>query len=108
MRATTEKHRPSDLRLREVAQWSPDNDPYFYIRWDFAWKDPASGWVYQYGVDAYVDETTLADLERRNFLADTAKATIGATLRRKCGLDRAIANRIFLELPRTAKHARYV
>lgn len=94
----------SRLRVREMLQYSICDD-WFPVRYDFAYRDPASGWMIQYIVEVIVTQNDLAYRDER--AVPPAKATIATYLKRKCGLKLAIENQIPLVLP-TGVNARYV
>lgn len=71
------------------------------FRWDFAWRDPASGRVTQFNVIALAaPELSEADFAER--VRKPALACIEREIHRKCGMDYAIKNQYHLSLPRGA------
>jgi hypothetical protein len=101
---TPPKHFPRGA-CRECQQYTLDGPDVW--RWDFAWRDPASGRVTQYNVmafaDASMDEETFAKHVRH-----PALACIEREIHRKCGMRYALANQYQLSLPRCAAVARFV
>ena len=98
------KHFPPGA-VREMQHYSID-DPYAW-RWDFAWQDPASGHVTQYGVDARAEpDMPEADFAER--VRGPAIACLEREVHRKCGMDYAVANQYPLSLPRTGCVGRFV
>jgi hypothetical protein len=94
----------SEPQLRETIQWDPNTEG-FYVRYDFAYIDPASHWQLQYCIDSVSMSKDPATLDEQ--LVPVARAAIVRMLKRKCGVKRAIENQIHLELPRGAP-SRYV
>lgn len=93
-----------DLVVREALQFSIEDRQ--LVRYDFAYKDPASGRLVQWCVETITD-ACMSTQERDERIVPPCKANIARHLRLKCGIDLAIANQIPLDLPRTAE-ARYV
>ncbi len=87
--------------MRETIQWSPTDD--HYIRYDFAYIDPASKRAVQYTVEVMAVATDKID-ER---IVPIAKTQLLRILKQKCGVKRAIENQIKLEPPRGVP-SRYV
>jgi hypothetical protein len=102
---STEKTSPNELRLREVRMFNISDEGFERVRYDFLYRDPASGWLQQIGVDAIVREGDDPNDER---IIEPVRARLAHMLRRKCGLDRAAENQIHLPLPLSAVRARYV
>lgn len=85
--------------VREVRQYAAAYDFAIVIRWDFAYRDPASGAWMQVGADAMIaKDVPDSDVER--FVREPAVACLEREIHRKCGMAYALANRIPLELPR--------
>lgn len=93
-----------DPRLRETAQWNPYSDD-VWIRYDFAYTDPASRRGVQIGVDTLTKSYDITELDER--IVPMARATIVRMLKRKCGVKLAVENEIHLALPPIA-NTRYV
>lgn len=91
--------------VRECMQFTLDGPDVF--RWDFAWRDPASGRVTHYYVEAQAEpDMPEADFAER--VREPAVACIERQIHRKCGMDYAVANQYPLSLPRTINVARFV
>jgi hypothetical protein len=107
--ARTQETEPDSLlvgHLREVEYWDASLEDHTHYRWDFAYLDPASGGLWQYGVDQAVVETiSPASFEER--VRAPARAMIARMLRRKCGIRAALANQVPFSAPRTGR-TRYV
>lgn len=84
------------IRMREMVSY-PVSEYGFWVRYDFAYRDPASGWIMQVGADVV---TTHDDPDERDRCqVEPARAVIERLLKRKCGVKLAIANQIHLKLP---------
>jgi len=90
------KHFPPGA-VREVKQFTVDCDEEY--RWDFAWRDPASGRVVQFNVRAYAPHS-MSEADFAAMVREPALACIEREVHRKCGMDYAMANRYQLALPR--------
>lgn len=95
----------SEPCLRETVQYSLDTDGTL-ARYDFAYKDPASGWFTQICIDVLAPSDDTAVLDEQ--IVPVARAAIVRRLKQKCGVKRAIENQLYLELPRGAVCCRYV
>lgn len=94
--------------LRECEQWSPDLEEYMTVRWDFAFKDPASGRWQQYSTCAMYNPKIVKTHEAFNEMVRApAVACLARMIHRKCGMDQAVAHQALLDLPRHVK-GRYV
>lgn len=93
--------------MRELVTYSSDPLPagMFLMRYDFAYRDPASGWPQQISVDVLIDADDLTQRDER--IVPPARASIERVLKRKCGIKLAISNQIHLKLP-VHRAARYV
>jgi hypothetical protein len=89
---------PSALRVREVVQFSIADDC-VPVRYDFAYRDPASGRRVQWCVEVLENKDIPSERDQR--IIPPVKACIAKHLRSKCGIDLAVANQLELELPRT-------
>jgi hypothetical protein len=70
-----------------------------YWRWDFAWRDPASGRIMQYNCVTYADDA-LPEADFAERVRAPALARIEREIHRKCGMAYALANQYPLSLPR--------
>lgn len=95
----------SEPCLRETVQYNPDADGVF-VRYDFAYKDPASGWFIQICIDVLAPSDDTAVLDEQ--IVPVARAAVVRRLKQKCGVKRAIENQLYLELPRGTVCCRYV
>lgn len=69
------------------------------VRWDFAWRDPASGHVTQYSALAFA-APELSEDDFATHVREPAIACIEREVHRKCGMRYAMANQYHLSLPR--------
>jgi hypothetical protein len=69
------------------------------VRWDFAWRDPASGRVTQCNVLA-LSAPELSEDDFATRVREPAIACIEREAHRKCGMRYAMANQYHLSLPR--------
>jgi hypothetical protein len=83
--------------VRECQQFSID--PPDVYRWDFAWRDPASGKVWQYSTQAMV-MPGMSEADFAEQVRAPAIACLERQVHRKCGMDYAMKNQYPLELPR--------
>jgi hypothetical protein len=81
--------------VREVKQFNLGGPDVF--RWDFAYRDPASGRMVQYTTQVYVEANEPHFDER---VREPAIACLAMMIQRKCGIKEALANQRQLELPR--------
>lgn len=88
-------------RLRQVRMWDAAGPE--HVRFDIAYRDPASGRYRQYGCDVMVAE----EHELPEHVLETVRAVIARELHRQCGIERAIENQHLLSLPQTVQ-ASYV
>jgi hypothetical protein len=108
-RLATRKAQPDELlagQLRESQQYQIYDPEGVHYRWDFAYKDPASGKLWQYGCDALVTEP-MSDEEFKERIFKPARARIASMLRSKCGIPAALAHQVWLPTARCMK-VRYV
>jgi hypothetical protein len=102
-----QKRGPRELlrgKIRESMQWSLDD--HNTVRYDFAFRDPASGRVTQYGCDAHF-RYEMSEDQHREMVFEPCLARIAMMIQMKCGIARAIENQIPLSLPRDVR-ARYI
>ena len=93
----------SAITVRECQQRTIEGPEIW--RWDFAWRDPASGRVTQYCVQSYLaDGAPDAHLREARKIA---KIKIIREIQHKCGLREALQNQYSLSLPRGMR-ARYI
>lgn len=97
------KHFPPGA-VRECQQYTLDGPDVW--RWDFAWRDPASGRVSQYNTLAFV-KAGMSDEDFAARVREPAIACIEREVHRKCGMAYALANQYQLSLPRNVP-ARYI
>jgi hypothetical protein len=103
LRAALREHRARKQHLlkgkvREVRQWHLEGQPVEY-RYDFAWRDPASGLVSQYCSMTYVDDL-MSEAERDERIVPACVAQITREIERACGMEYALKNQYQLSLPR--------
>lgn len=95
------KHFPAGA-VRETRQWTYQGDFLVQLRYDFRFRDPASGADLLYYVTAWADEKmSTIDVDQR--IAEPAIACLERMVHRKCGMDEAIKNQIPLTLPHTVE-----
>jgi len=95
-------------RIRETKQWCPEFDAGVVVyRYDFAFKDPASGRYQQYATELWCADDELITEVRDERLVETYRVAIARLIQQKCGIREAIANQHQLALPRGVE-ARYV
>ena len=105
-------HRRDERKLleghvRECSQYSVKNDVEPY-RWDFAYRDPASGFEQQYSCTAFACTAVQTPEQFHEMVREPALLRLAMMLQRKCGIKEAVAHKIQLPLPRAALVARYV
>lgn len=99
------KHFPAGV-VRETQQWNPEPGMIEW-RYDFRFRDPATGADLLYYATTWADDVKMSVAERDERIAEPAIATLERMVHRKCGMDEAIKNQIPLALPRDVP-ARFV
>jgi hypothetical protein len=86
-------------KVRASAQWSPLDPDGQVVRFDFAFRDPASGRLRQYCVEMWLDPEMSLDDPR---IVEPVVASIARALEAQCGVKVATENRIPLSFPKLA------